>query len=153
MTVLLAGGCICVQSEEERTDLSAAVARMRVNWVHFTPSVAKSLNPLDLPSIKVVFVGGELVSEKDLEAWKRNTDLYVSYGPAEASVFCMRSQKVSITGSGRNIGMPFGCRSWIVERDNHQNLTPIGAIGELLLEGPIVARSCPYFLQFFSCYL
>ncbi|KAG5985807.1 D-lysergyl-peptide-synthetase subunit 1, partial [Claviceps spartinae] len=40
----------------------------------------------------------------------------------------------------RCIGLPSGCVAWVVNRDNHELLAPPGAIGELILEGPIVGR-------------
>jgi acyl-CoA synthetase (AMP-forming)/AMP-acid ligase II len=97
---------------------------------------------MDLPSLRVMVVGGELISEKELKLWQENADLYFSYGPSECSVFCATTGKISATASGRNMGLTFGCRSWIVDQHNHQKLSPIGAIGELLIEGPLVARSC-----------
>ncbi|TVY84983.1 Nonribosomal peptide synthetase [Lachnellula suecica] len=137
-TTLIVGGTVCVPSDIERNELPGAVARMGVNWAFFTPSMARILNPADLPSLRVVIVGGELISQQDLQAWRNSVDLYLAYGPSECSVFCAATEKVSSTTSGRNLGFSFGCRSWIVDQHNH--LAPIGAIGELLIEGPNVAR-------------
>lgn len=41
---------------------------------------------------------------------------------------------------GRNIGHASGCRLWIVHPRNHDKLMPIGAVGELVIEGYSVAR-------------
>lgn len=40
----------------------------------------------------------------------------------------------------RNIGTPIGCHSWVVNPINRNQRVPIGCVGELLLQGPIVAR-------------
>jgi acyl-coenzyme A synthetase/AMP-(fatty) acid ligase len=137
LTTLLVGGCICVPSDIERYGISVAVARMRVNWALLTPSMAKVLKPADFPSLKVMVITGELISEKELKLWQESLDLYFAYGPAECSVFCSATRKVLSTTSGRNMGHTFGCRSWIVDQSNPQILAPIGAIGELLIEGPV----------------
>ena len=39
-----------------------------------------------------------------------------------------------------NIGRSIGSVSWICWPNNHNQLTPVGGIGELLIEGPILAR-------------
>ena len=39
-----------------------------------------------------------------------------------------------------NIGGPIGARVWIVDPENYEMLVPVGAVGELLIEGRIVAR-------------
>jgi acyl-CoA synthetase (AMP-forming)/AMP-acid ligase II len=38
------------------------------------------------------------------------------------------------------IGTGSGCRLWIVHPRNHDKLMPVGSVGELLIEGPTVAR-------------
>lgn len=39
-----------------------------------------------------------------------------------------------------NIGRGIGASTWIVDPDDHNKLVPVGALGELLLEGPLLAR-------------
>lgn len=41
-----------------------------------------------------------------------------------------------------NVGRALGCLTWITEADDYDKLAPIGTVGELLLEGPIL---CSYF--------
>ena len=38
------------------------------------------------------------------------------------------------------IGTGSGCRLWIVHPRNHDKLMPVGTVGELVIEGPTVAR-------------
>lgn len=143
LTTLLMGGCICVVSDIERKQsLAKAVARMQANWIFTTPSMARILNPADFPSVRIMICGGELISEKELSMWRDRVDLYLAYGPTECAVFCGATHRVTAETSGRNLGTTFGCRSWVVDPNNHERLVPVGAVGELLLEGPIVA--CGY---------
>lgn len=39
-----------------------------------------------------------------------------------------------------NVGSALGCVLWITDAADHEKLLPIGAVGELLIEGPILAR-------------
>lgn len=39
-----------------------------------------------------------------------------------------------------HLGKGFGLLTWVVDADNHDVLLPLGCIGELLLEGPLVGQ-------------
>lgn len=141
ITTLIHGGCVCIPSEAERTqDLARAVASMQVNWAFLTPSVARILDPTEFPSLKTMVLAGELISAKELKAWHNRLDLHLAYGPAECSIMCVGTGPVSETTSGRDIGLAVGCRSWVVDPNDHEKLLPLGAVGELLIEGPGVGR-------------
>lgn len=62
------------------------------------------------------------------------------YGPTEATIDVFISEKLATGSRTDNIGRPSGCRAWIVDSTNHNQLLPIGATGELVLEGPMLAR-------------
>ncbi|KAI0546770.1 hypothetical protein F4679DRAFT_401148 [Xylaria curta] len=143
LTTLLIGGCICVASDTERKQsLAQAVARMQVNWMFMTPSVIRTLRPEDFPSVKTLICGGELISDRELSIWRDKVDMYLAYGPTEFTYICSSTIRVTaeISSGGRNLGKSFGCRSWIVDRNDHAKLVPVGAVGELVLEGPTAAR-------------
>jgi non-ribosomal peptide synthetase component F len=56
---LLAGGCVCIPSEEERTgDIAAAANRMRVNWAVLTPTVSRLVKPGDLKHLQTLVLAG-----------------------------------------------------------------------------------------------
>ena len=62
------------------------------------------------------------------------------YGPSETTIACAAAS-MSSDGSNRgSIGRGLGCLTWIVAADNYDRLLPIGAVGELLIQGPIVGR-------------
>nr|ABF29402.1 nonribosomal peptide synthetase [Xylaria sp. BCC 1067] len=140
LTTLLAGGCICIPSDTERKQsLAQAISRMQANFIFITPALARVLDPNDFPSLKTVILGGELITEKELSLWRNKVDLYLAYGPTECTVFATATKRVTAKTNGRNIGTTINCRSWVVDPKNHERLLPVGAIGELLLEGPTVA--------------
>jgi len=47
---------------------------------------------------------------------------------------------MSLSTDPANMGRAVGGRAWIVDRLNHDRLTPVGGLGELVIEGPILAN-------------
>lgn len=146
LSTLVVGGCICIPSDQERmNNLAAVITELNVNWTLLTPSVASVLKPDSVPTLKVLVTGGEAMSTDHIAKWANHAALVNAYGPSEASVIAATSTKVDHDGKVLNldpatIGRAVGCRCWIVDPRNHNRLMPIGSIGELLVEGPIVAR-------------
>lgn len=140
-TVLIAGGCICIPSEQDRlSDIPGFVRRARVNWAAFTPSFLRTMSPSDLPSIKFITVHAEPMNGSLMKQWAGTVRMRPSYGPTECSVTSTVGAPFTPESNAGNIGWPVGCRGWIVDPNNHDVLLPVGAIGELLIDGPIVGR-------------
>ncbi|KAL8802439.1 MAG: hypothetical protein Q9182_003807 [Xanthomendoza sp. 2 TL-2023] len=113
------------------------------NWAHMTPSVARLLSPDQIPSVKTLVLSGEGMMATEISTWAKHVNLINAYGPAECSVdCCVRSsiQPASATINVTDIGFATGCALWVVDANNHERLVPIGAEGELIVEGPIVGR-------------
>ena len=140
LSTLIAGGCVCVPSQDERQDdIAGAINRMHINWAHLTPSVARLLQDCDLPTLKTLVLIGEPMNENDITTWATKLHLICSYGPAECSVVSTIQSEISIGSDPANIGRPVGCACWVVDQSLNK-LSPIGAVGELVIQGPIVAR-------------
>ncbi|KAE8823734.1 hypothetical protein PTNB85_09859 [Pyrenophora teres f. teres] len=140
ITTLIYGGCICVPSGSERHDnLAKAITDMQVNWGYLTSSVARLLDPRLVPSLKVLVLGGEQVNSTDWDKWPDSVQTINAYGPTECCVFCTGYTGIQGFHSG-NIGTSIASVSWVVDPENHNRLAPLGSIGELLVEGPILAR-------------
>jgi amino acid adenylation domain-containing protein/non-ribosomal peptide synthase protein (TIGR01720 family) len=140
-TTLMRGGCVCVPSEEDRVnDLAGAMNKMDVNWACVTPTVASLLRPSDLPRLKTLTLAGEAVTKKVSDIWQGIDNLNNCYGPAESSIYCAWNGRVGKIGLPSNIGLGLSSLLWVVEIENHHRLTSVGAIGELLVEGPLLAR-------------
>ena len=59
------------------------------------------------------------------------------YEPTEAS--CIATSNIMTPQTKpNNLGKTVTARGWIVSRDDHHTLAPVGAVGELLLEGGAV---------------
>ena len=139
LTTLMVGGCICIPSESERVeDIEGAINHYDVNWAHLTPSVSSLISPDKVPRLKVLLLGGEAMTRRHIRQWTGKVRLINVYGPSELCVTCSISEHVNLEDP-TNIGKPIGGVAWIVDPENHNELTPIGALGELLFEGPILA--------------
>lgn len=133
---LACGGRICVPSEQGRmNDLSGAIRDSKANMVHMTPSVARVLDSDIIPSLDVLGIGGEAISSSDAASWSQYTNLVIAYGPSECTVGCTINNAVTVsTGIGKGIGGA----TWLVDPEDHNILVPVGSVGELLIEGPVV---------------
>lgn len=139
-TTLINGGCVCIPSDHDRmSDLAAAARRFSVNWMFLTPSVASLLTPDDIPTLRTLALGGEVITADLVSTWSGSVRLINSYGPAECSIWTSQAT-LDNTISPNNVGSAIGANTWIVHAGNHNQLVPIGCVGELLVEGPIVAR-------------
>ncbi|KAF2021067.1 acetyl-CoA synthetase-like protein [Aaosphaeria arxii CBS 175.79] len=133
------GGTLCITSDERRmNDLNGAMRDLRVNFVGLTPSVARTLEPDVLDQLDTLAVGGEGVASSDVNEWlKRCSRVVNAYGPSECTVGATYNNHPGkypyIT-----IGKASGCVCWLTDPGDHNKLVPIGAVGELLIEGPIV---------------
>ncbi|KAK2598934.1 hypothetical protein QQS21_005612 [Conoideocrella luteorostrata] len=140
LSTLLRGGCLCIPSDQDRmNDLSGAMRRLGVNMANMTPSVARILDPDIIPSLYSLGIGGEACSAGDIANWGQHTRVVVGYGPAECTIGCT----VNPNAAGKpyvSMGSAKGCAIWLVHPDDHNKLMPVGAVGELLIEGPIVGQ-------------
>ena len=135
------GGCICVPSEDERlNDLAEAIIRMDVNTACLIPSVACVLDPEDVPGLQTLLLGGEALLQENLECWADKVVLTSMYGPSECTVWCSSQTNMRSDSLANNIGRGRGARLWIARSGDHDRLVPVGCIGELLIEGPLLAR-------------
>lgn len=138
---LVAGGCACVPREVDRyTNIVEYVRYFAVNVLDLTPSVARGLQPEELPHLRTLIPVGEPMNEGDIAAWTGNVDLVNAYGPSECFIETSSQQPVTISTDHRNTGIAPCASCWIVDPENHNTLLPIVAVGELLVEGPIVGR-------------
>ncbi|KGO62069.1 protein of unknown function DUF4009 [Penicillium expansum] len=141
VTTLMVGGCVCVPSESECLDNIAAAARkLQVNWALFTPSALRTIQQEDLSCLKHVVLVGEPPAREDIAVWADHTQVMKGYGSAECSVCCAVAQDMKLLSNPQSIGRMAGGVSWVVDADNHHKLVPLGVVGELIVEGPILAR-------------
>ncbi|KAK2800137.1 NRPS [Emmonsiellopsis sp. PD_5] len=138
---LLFGGCLCIPSEETRqSSLAEYVVSNKVNWALLTPTVLRTLSPDDVPSLHSVVSAGEPVGADSAKTWGRAVRFFNGWGTVETSIISSTAVLTPTSRYSENIGKPVGCALWIVKPGKPDHLCPIGAVGEVLVEGPGVAR-------------
>lgn len=138
---LIGGGCICIpSSSESKDDPSGAIRHFNANLADLTPSLLRIMSPSDAPTLTAVSYGGEAASKTDILAWCDSVRLINVYGPAECSVFATVQPHITTDSDPLNIGSPLAGVCWVVNPGDFNRLAPVGAVGELLLEGPLVGQ-------------
>ncbi|RLL97001.1 hypothetical protein CFD26_105622 [Aspergillus turcosus] len=141
LSTLMAGGCVCVLDDLERQDTLADSIRERaVTHAFLTPSSARLLKHCDLPSLRVIVMGGEVMSPADSSYWVHKVQLMNEYGNAECCVASTLRKITKPDGHLNDIGFPMGVAAWVTDPADHNRLVPVGAVGELLIEGPSIAQ-------------
>ncbi|KAL3260257.1 hypothetical protein ABHI18_004700, partial [Aspergillus niger] len=140
-TILAAGGCLCVPSEQDRkSNLAQSISSLRANAIGLTPSVARLLNPADIPTLEMILFFGEALSLADVQRWWGKVKISNIYGPSECTPYTLINTGAASPQETTRIGKGAGLVTWVVDPDNHDHLLPLGETGELLLEGPLVGE-------------
>ncbi|KAI6765955.1 hypothetical protein HG530_007025 [Fusarium avenaceum] len=140
LTILAAGGCLCVPTDSGRKDdLTASILSLRSNTLTLTPSTAQTLDPEDLPDVKTIVFAGEALRVQDAAPWWKQARVVNIYGPSECTPVSTMSFNCPTPEQVTDIGVGVGMSTWIVDANDHQRLLPPGCIGELILEGPLVS--------------
>ncbi|VUC29699.1 unnamed protein product [Clonostachys rosea] len=135
---LSVGGSICIPSEEQRKNaIAESINQLGANFAFFTPSVARALDPNTLTNLTTLVVGGEAVQRNDFYDWPSRIKLFNIYGPSECTIMATYTDIRPGEENDGTIGKGAGTTTWVVQPSGH-NLSPIGAVGELYLEGPLV---------------
>ena len=139
---LLSGGCVCIPSEWTRfNDLANAVESLNANFASFSPSFLATLSEKDFPKLKTILLAGERVSADLSSFWTSHGRRMVHmYGPTECTVGCCFLDANRQAHYDGFIGDAYASKLWVVDPENQEKLMPIGAPGELVVEGPIVGR-------------
>ncbi|KAF2966542.1 hypothetical protein GQX73_g7025 [Xylaria multiplex] len=134
------GGCLCIISEHDHVNILASfISDQRINLAVLTPSLVASLQPDDVPTLRTLVIGGGAITHDLVDIWANKVSLVNEYGPAQGTICCVG--KVSVTGwKYGTIGHMVGSCGWIVDQSTHTKLAAIGAVGELIIEGPVVAK-------------
>ncbi|PLB49054.1 hypothetical protein P170DRAFT_464604 [Aspergillus steynii IBT 23096] len=142
LSTLLVGGCVCIPSDDERNNhLKDCISKYQVNWALLTPSVSRILDPQQVVTLQTLVFGGERMSVDDIRRWSPHVVCMNAYGPSEASVVSTcQSSSQRLLEDPSNIGHPTGAVAWVLSLHPPHHPVPVGAIGELAIEGPIVGR-------------
>ncbi|CAG8387621.1 unnamed protein product [Penicillium salamii] len=135
------GGCLCIPSDEDRlNDINEVIRKMRINYAGLTPSVGRILDSDVIASLSGLGLGGEAVSARDANYWGKETRIIIGYGPCECTIGCTVNSSAATGRDYLSIGPGNGAAMWIANPNDHNELVPVGGVGELLVEGPIVGQ-------------
>ncbi|KAI3322803.1 acetyl-CoA synthetase-like protein [Xylariaceae sp. AK1471] len=138
---LVLGGCCCVPGPMKTIhDLSHQINLLAADIIFLTPTVAIKLEPKDVPDLKTLCVGGEPLPKELINKWGNSTTKLVNqYGMGEVAICCALNTNIDPVG-GAKVGRPSTGTLWLVDSSSPDKLMPIGAVGEILVEGPHLAR-------------
>ncbi|MGW4282143.1 non-ribosomal peptide synthase/polyketide synthase [Nocardia sp. NPDC004750] len=127
--------------------LAEVIARYEITTVHFVPSMLdvllESAGVAELPSIRRVFVAGEALAQRTVDAAAHvfaDAELVNWYGPAEAEVVtAQRCAPGASAVAAVPIGAPAGGMKVYV-LDSRLRPVPVGVVGELYVSGVQLAR-------------
>ncbi|KAL4953556.1 hypothetical protein BDW69DRAFT_184349 [Aspergillus filifer] len=140
-TTLVAGGTVCVPSEEDKMSNLAGVMRsMNINFGNFTSTVARLITPETVPNLKLMVLAGEQIQDSVVETWYQHAGILNSYGPSECTINSTCNGPITDVAKAQSVGHGMGARLWVTDPTNPNRLSPVGTPGELLIEGPAVAR-------------
>lgn len=136
------GGCLCIPSDEDRlNDINEVIRKLQVNYAGITPSVARILESDVIASLSGgLGLGGEAASARDVTLWGQDARIIIGYGPCECTIGCTVNSSAATGRDYISIGPGNGAAIWVVNPNDHNSLVPVGAVGELLVEGPIVGQ-------------
>ncbi|KAJ4300033.1 hypothetical protein N0V90_005282 [Kalmusia sp. IMI 367209] len=134
-----AGACLCIPRDEDRkNNLSKTISSLKADTLVLTPSVSRSIRPEDVPGVRSILWCGEALHSKDAEPWFTKTHSINTYGPSECTPVTTINYNPKNVEEMGYIGHGVGVVTWVVDPEDYNHLVPIGHVGELLLEGPLV---------------
>lgn len=138
---LLEGHTLAVIPETERKDpavLHRTLSRIGVTHAILSPVVLQNLPREEIPSLRMLGFGGDVLDEASATWWCRHTRLFSLYGPTEITVMSSLGQILPDTNP-RIIGKPLaGYRMYLLNR--YKQPVPLGAVGEICIGGTNLAR-------------
>ncbi|MFF0740410.1 amino acid adenylation domain-containing protein [Streptomyces sp. NPDC004111] len=141
---LLSGAVLVLASDEDRVDLDRLQQLMRaqrVSVAHVTPGVARALDPVRLPELRSLVVGGEAPDAGLVDRWvTAGREFFNSYGPTETAIGATLLRCAALSsGRAPAIGRPLAnTRAFVLDRELRP--VPPGVSGELYLAGVQLAR-------------
>ncbi|KAJ5970493.1 uncharacterized protein N7479_000411 [Penicillium vulpinum] len=136
---LSAGATICVPSDDERLNaLNSIIRSMQMTWAILTPSTTLSITE-SVDSLQTLVVAGEALTLDRVHALADKVELIQAFGFTEWGGICCVSQRVTSESDRRVIGRSPTARLWLVDPNNSNKLAPVGAVAELLVQGPALA--------------
>lgn len=112
--------------------------RKEISAVMVTPSALAVMPKAELPALRVLITGAEVLTEELVARWAAGRRFFNAYGPTEATIAATLAE--CRAGEGKpTIGRPFEYASVHI-LDANLRPVPVGIAGELYIGGPGLAR-------------
>ena len=136
-TALIYRGCVCIPSEADRqSNIVEFINTYQVDHAFFTPSFLGLIQPSDVPSLKVLLTGGEALPQDRIRDWAGKVRFIQIYGPAEVGICA--TMEMEVVTRPETVGYPLSNQNcWLVDPDDHDQLVPVGAVGEMVVAGSL----------------
>ncbi|MFU2510250.1 amino acid adenylation domain-containing protein [Pseudoalteromonas sp. ASV78] len=126
-----------VHFTDPKSDLTAFMLAHEINYCAMTPMLLGAQVVREIPSLKIVMVGGDNCSQDLVNTWTNQCRMFNLYGPTECSVVSTmkelkHNQTPTIGGPVSNI------HAYVL--DHQLKPVPMGVTGELYLAGVGLAR-------------
>ncbi|WP_198289406.1 non-ribosomal peptide synthetase [Rhodococcus sp. AW25M09] len=120
------------------TELTELIAQQLITHLLITPSALATLNPAELGGVGAIIIGGEAAPQDTVDRWSAGRRLLNAYGPTETT--CSVTMTASLH-QGSNLGIGRAMVGAVIHLlDRALRPVPIGAVGEIYIETPGVAR-------------
>ncbi|KAJ3033799.1 hypothetical protein HDV00_005812 [Rhizophlyctis rosea] len=137
---LSTGGTLCSAPKNALlTDLAGVINKLEVTEMLVTPTVAKLVQPEQVPNFKLLIMGGEAPTPELYAKWGKSCRVINVYGPTEVCVVST-TRTIQVGENPRAIGSPLASVRVYLMAPNSHRLAPYGGVGEIVLAGPQVGR-------------
>lgn len=146
--ILLAAdaGATLVVAHEEEVGGDALTRLLRaedVTHVVSAPAVLAATPSADLPCLRVLDAGGEVLPVPVAERWMSGRTMLNAYGPTETTVIAAVSDPIEAETLDGAWSVPIGRPvdgATLAVLDTRLRIVPVGVVGELYVGGPLLAR-------------
>lgn len=119
-------------------ELSELIAQQSITRLLITPSALATLDPAALSRVGTIIIGGESAPQDTVDRWSVGHRLLNAYGPTETTCSVTMTEPLN-PGSADGIGRAM-VEAVIHLLDRALRPVPSGAVGEIYIETPGVAR-------------
>ena len=137
---LLSGASLCIIDESQKYDIEYFVKYVEEQGITFStlpPAFFKLLDVSQISGIKTMVTAGEEAPLKNAQLFAENGQYFNAYGPTETSICATIFKGVGETSVP--IGSPIA-KATAYLLNEASGLVPLGAVGELCVGGPGLAR-------------
>ncbi|UQW99377.1 amino acid adenylation domain-containing protein [Streptomyces sp. RerS4] len=119
--------------------LGELIRRTSATHVTIPPQVLGALPPAEHPTLKSIATAGDVLTADLVARWAPGRRMFNAYGPTETTVDSVAVEVTAGVTTAPPIGAPIlNTRVYVLDEDLRE--VPVGAVGELFIAGPGLAR-------------